>query len=97
MRMCETTHYRPFRVARSFSLLGIFEEWSFLSLLSLCRLTTEVRGGLGVAIVISVRAALCRVYPPVSRGFRRLLCNKDDVGSLAQCGKLKEIMYANLK
>lgn len=65
------THYRPFGigacVAVSFSLLGVFEERSFFPLLSLCRLITEVSGGLCVVlvIVIYVCAASCRVYPLV--------------------------------
>lgn len=85
MIKCETkTHYRPFRVgtgvAVSFSLLGILEERSFLSLLSLCALIAEVCGGLRVVLVIVLYlcAASCRVDPPVSTIVSLLLCYRDN-------------------
>lgn len=86
--------YRPFRVgtcvAISFSLLGVLEERSFLSLLSLCGLIAEVGGGrLRVVIVISLCAASRRVYPPVSAIVSLLLCCGDNEGLIPQCAKWK--------
>lgn len=77
MMKCETTLYRPFRtgacVATSFFLLGILEERGLLSLLSLCRLITEVGGGFSVILIISTSSTSCRVYPPVASTVSLLL------------------------
>lgn len=89
------TRYRPFRigalVAISFSLLGILEEWTFLPLLSLCGLITEVGGGLCVilVIVIDMCAASCCVYPPVSTTLS-LLLYRDNVGLIPQFTRFKK-------
>lgn len=86
------THYGPFRVgtcvAISFSLLGILEEWSFLSLLSLCGLIAEVGGGICVVvIIISPCAAYCCVYPFISTIVCLLLCSRDDIRLIPQCAE----------
>lgn len=77
-------HYIPFRagtrVVISFSLLGIFEERSFLSLLSLRSLIMEIGRRLCVVLVIFPCAASCRVYPLASTVVNLLLCYRGNVG-----------------
>lgn len=74
--------YRPFRVgarvAVSFSLLGVLEERSFLSLLS-PRWPVEVVG-LGVIFFFIVVDAPCpRVYPPITISGRLLRNYRDNI------------------
>lgn len=84
-------HYKPSRtgicVVISFFLLGILEEWSFLPLLSLRRLITEVSGGFGVILIIIIYlcTASCRVYPPISSTVSLLLFYRDNLGLMPKC------------